>query len=444
MAASALRQSRTALGRPLITGRGEEAPADADPSPKSGGCGKAPFQLLLCNDEACEVLTPSGPGCDIRNELRARSLCELTWLERPRTALIVKKPNDAGAEATLCRVAAFLAAEGLTVLVEPAVHAATHGADGAASTWGPGEAARLGQVVDFCVSLGGDGTILWAAGLFARGVPPVISYAMGSLGFLTPFMPDDHPRSLRMLLAGEFQVTLRARLACRVIRAADAAAYDAASAASGEGDAAWSDSATHTVLNEVVVDRGPAHSLVELDCWCDGMPMTKMQADGIIVATPTGSTAYSLAAGGSMVHPGISAMLFTPICPHALSCRPLLLPDGVELRIRVPDTSRCTAWAAFDGRGRVELCRGDMLAVRVSPFPVPAVCSGTENEDWFRAAKTGLNWNMREAQKPHVQLPRTYSDTSMMLAANATPTPSGGRSPGESDSLKPPRPPPAA
>ena len=425
VAASALRQSRSALGRPTITGREvDEAPAETvSPTAECPPGSKAPFRLLVCNDDTCEVLLPSGPGCDIRNELRARSLVELAWLSRPRTALIIKKPNDEGAEAALCQVAAFLQGEGLSVLVEPAVHAATGGADGHASTWTVEEKETLGQRVDFVVCLGGDGTILWAAGLFARGVPPVISYAMGSLGFLTPFVVEDHHRSLRMVLNGEFQVTLRARLACRIIRAADAAAYDAAAAA---GDDGWAEGhASHTVLNEVVVDRGPSHSLVELDCWCDGMPMTKMQADGIIVATPTGSTAYSLAAGGSMVHPGISAMLFTPICPHALSSRPLLLPDGVELRIRVPLTSRCTAWAAFDGRGRRELHRGDTLAVRVSPFPVPAVCSGTENEDWFRAAKTGLNWNMREAQKPFVGLPRTYSDVSM-LHQGFTPTPSPG------------------
>ena len=228
----------------------------------------------MCNDDTCEVLLPSGPGCDIRNELRARSLVELAWLARPRTALIVKKPNDAGTEAALCAVAAFLHSEGVTALIEPGVHAATGGAHGMASTWTPEEASSLGSRVDFCVCLGGDGTILWAAGMFARGVPPVISYAMGSLGFLTPFVIEDHHRSLRMVLAGEFQVTLRARLACRIIRAADVAAYEAGDAA---GEAVWSDAAAHTVLNEVVVDRGPSHSLVELDCWCDGMPMTKMQ-----------------------------------------------------------------------------------------------------------------------------------------------------------------------
>lgn len=85
--------------------------------------------------------------------------------------------------------------------------------------------------------------------------------------------------------------------------------------------------------------------------------MTTVQADGLCVATPTGSTAYSLSAGGSLVHPEIPTLLITPICPHTLSFRPMLLPDSMELRICVPYNSRSTAWASFDGRGRVELRR---------------------------------------------------------------------------------------
>ena len=85
--------------------------------------------------------------------------------------------------------------------------------------------------------------------------------------------------------------------------------------------------------------------------------MTTVQADGLCVATPTGSTAYSLSAGGSLVHPEIPALLLTPICPHTLSFRPMLLPDSMELRICVPFNSRSTAWASFDGRGRIELKR---------------------------------------------------------------------------------------
>ena len=294
VAAGTLKQSRNALGRPRITvsdGAGEEAAL----APDSCCNGKAPtdkasFRLLLCNDETCEVLLPSGPSCTIRNPLRARSLVELRWLSPPRTVLVVKKPNDARAEQALCRVAAFLAREGLTVLVEPAVHEATEGAGGSASTWAAHEAATLAQRIDFCVSLGGDGTILWAAGLFREGVPPIISYALGSLGFLTPFVLEDHARSLRMVLAGEFAVTLRARLMCRVVRAAEAA-----SAATGE-DQAWSGNDVRMLLNEVVVDRGPSHSLVELDCFCDGMVrLPRAASAGVSDFLPT---AHDKDAGG--------------------------------------------------------------------------------------------------------------------------------------------------
>lgn len=126
------------------------------------------------------------------------------------------------------------------------------------------------------------------------------------------------------------------------------------------------------VLNDLVVDRGPSPfvSLLEVFGKYTGMRrehaalmagdehhLTTVQADGLTVSTPTGSTAYSLSAGGSLVHPQIPAILLTPICPHTLSFRPMLLPDSMELRICVPYNSRSTAWASFDGRGRVELKR---------------------------------------------------------------------------------------
>lgn len=134
------------------------------------------------------------------------------------------------------------------------------------------------------------------------------------------------------------------------------------------------------VLNDLVVDRGPspfvsllelfgkllslltsAHRPSEADIVGDEHHLTTVQADGLTVSTPTGSTAYSLSAGGSLVHPQIPALLITPICPHTLSFRPMLLPDSMELRICVPYNSRSTAWASFDGRGRVELKRKHTL-----------------------------------------------------------------------------------
>ena len=114
---------------------------------------------------------------------------------------------------------------------------------------------------------------------------------------------------------------------------------------------------TFEVLNDLVVDRGPSPYVSLLELFGDEHHMTTVQADGLCVATPTGSTAYSLSAGGSLVHPEIPALLISPICPHTLSFRPMLLPDSMELRIVVPYNSRSTAWASFDGRGRVELQR---------------------------------------------------------------------------------------
>lgn len=114
------------------------------------------------------------------------------------------------------------------------------------------------------------------------------------------------------------------------------------------------------VLNDLVVDRGPSPYVSQLELFGDEHHMTTVQADGLTVSTPTGSTAYSLSAGGSLVHPEIPAILITPICPHTLSFRPMLLPDSMELRICVPYNSRSTAWASFDGRGRVELRRASL------------------------------------------------------------------------------------
>ena len=109
---------------------------------------------------------------------------------------------------------------------------------------------------------------------------------------------------------------------------------------------------TFHVLNEAVIDRGPSPYLSAIELTCDGQYLTTVQGDGVIIATPTGSTAYSLAAGGSMVHPSVPAMLLTPICAHTLSFRPLMLPDSSVLSCAVPADSRATAWVCFDGKFR--------------------------------------------------------------------------------------------
>ena len=153
------------------------------------------------------------------------------------------------------------------------------------------------------------------------------------------------------------------------------------------------------VLNEVVVDRGSNPFLCKIECYERSRLITKVQADGVIVATPTGSTAYSTAAGGSMVHPNVPAMLFTPICPHSLSFRPVILPDSALLELKVPADARNNAWVSFDGKKRQQLSKGDSVRVQMSQHPMPTVNKSDQTDDWFSSLVRCLNWNDRMEQK---------------------------------------------
>lgn len=153
------------------------------------------------------------------------------------------------------------------------------------------------------------------------------------------------------------------------------------------------------VLNEVVIDRGPSPYLCNIDLFLDGKHITSVQGDGLIVSTPTGSTAYAVAAGASMIHPSVPAIMVTPICPHSLSFRPIVVPAGVELKISVSPDSRNTSWVSFDGRNRQELLHGDSLRVTTSIYPVPSICAQDQISDWFDSLAECLHWNVRKPQK---------------------------------------------
>ncbi|KAF9432295.1 hypothetical protein BGZ76_011008 [Entomortierella beljakovae] len=154
------------------------------------------------------------------------------------------------------------------------------------------------------------------------------------------------------------------------------------------------------VLNEVTVDRGSNAGMLLLELYVDGEPVTTILADGLVIATATGSTAYSLSIGGSLIHPDKNAIIISPIAPHSLTARPMILPGTRHLRIRVPDTSRSTAWASFDGRHRQELGRGDSVMITGSKYPAVTVCRRDQSTDWFHGLTQVLNWNSRAQQKP--------------------------------------------
>ncbi|KAJ3336394.1 hypothetical protein HDU93_002919 [Gonapodya sp. JEL0774] len=154
------------------------------------------------------------------------------------------------------------------------------------------------------------------------------------------------------------------------------------------------------VLNDLVVDRGPSPYMSQLELYGDDRLLTVVQADGLVISTPTGSTAYSLSAGGSVVHPEVPALLVTPICPHTLSFRPMMLPDSMELKILLPRDARTTAFCSFDGRHRIELRQGDYVTVTAGRFPCPTICATDQSEDWFEGLSRTLHWNERARQKP--------------------------------------------
>lgn len=176
---------------------------------------------------------------------------------------------------------------------------------------------------DLLVTLGGDGTILRGVSMFAnKQVPPVLAFSLGTLGFLLPFDFQEHKTVFEQVISSRAKCLHRTRLECQVVRR-------------GESVDTHNLSTSLHAMNDIFLHRGDSPHLANLDIFIDGDFMTRTTADGIAFATPTGSTAYSLSAGGSIVSPLVPCILLTPICPRSLSFRPLLLPHSSHIKVRI-------------------------------------------------------------------------------------------------------------
>ncbi|KAK6834918.1 ATP-NAD kinase [Apiospora arundinis] len=266
---------------------------------------------------------------------------------------------------------------------------------------------------DLVITLGGDGTVLYASWLFQRIVPPVVSFALGSLGFLTKFDFAEYESTLTTALKHGVTVSLRLRFEGTIMRSQKRRAPEVQDQDSisdlealqqrdlveeliGEekdDDHTHRPDGTYEILNEIVVDRGPNPTMSYTEVFADDEHFTSILADGVCISTPTGSTAYNLAAGGSLCHPENPVMLLTSICAHTLSFRPVILPDTIVLRIGVPYDARTNSWASFDGRERLEL-----FLVTTFPF-ASCVPQGRRGEDWVNSISGKLGWNTRQKQK---------------------------------------------
>jgi NAD+ kinase len=276
--------------------------------------------------------------------------------------------------------------------------------------WTPALCLERPEMFDLVVTLGGDGTVLYTSWLFQRIVPPVLAFSLGSLGFLTNFDFEQYKTQLNRVMGEQgMRVNLRMRFTCTIYRSGASSVMASSTASTTSLSTAAShhesndlqstkiEGETHEVLNELVIDRGPSSYVSSLDLYANDSLLTRISADGIILSTPTGSTAYSLSAGGSLVHPDIPAILLTPICPHTLSFRPMLLNDDMALKVAIPSTSRGGAFVSFDGKGRVELGRGDEVVVRASQYPFPTVMG--QPLEWFDSISRTLRWNTRAAEQ---------------------------------------------
>ena len=227
--------------------------------------------------------------------------------------------------------------------------------------------------LDVAVSLGGDGTMLRTVDLVAGAEVPVIGVNLGTLGYLTEVEPHHVEQALERFLAGDHEVESRMRMSVEV------------DAPSGAG----ATSCTVPALNEAVVGKTPTGQIVRVRVLVDGEQLTTYAADGIIIATPTGSTAYAWSAGGPIVSPDHAALLLTPVAPHMLFDRSLVLPPTSCIRLEV--ASGRAATLSVDGRNLGLLEEGDAVSCTVAPHPAKLVTFEPRNFLRILKAKFGLD-----------------------------------------------------
>lgn len=227
--------------------------------------------------------------------------------------------------------------------------------------------------LDVAVSLGGDGTMLRTVDLVAGDEVPVIGVNLGTLGYLTEVEPQHVEQALERFLAGDHEVESRMRLSVEV------------DAPSGAGPA----SCTVPALNEAVVGKTPTGQIVRVRVLIDGEQLTTYAADGIIIATPTGSTAYAWSAGGPIVSPDHAALLLTPVAPHMLFDRSLVLPPASCIRLEIASDRPATL--SVDGRNLGLLEEGDAVVCTVAPHPARVVTFEPRSFLRILKAKFGLD-----------------------------------------------------
>ena len=279
---------------------------------------------------------------------------------------IVTKTHEPAVKNALETLIRLLNKRGLEVLIDKRTDTA-----GMAGVFQSVSTAALPDSCDLVVSLGGDGTLLQSAGLIYPRDVPLVGVNLGRLGFLTDLAQVDASSGLSAVLDGHYVSEERAVLGCEIVRGGEVVASE-------DG------------LNDVVVQKWNTARLITLETYVDGKFLHSQRADGMIVATPTGSTAYSLSGGGPILDPQVGALVLVPICPHTLTNRPIVVSDSVQIEIHVATEREDESCVTCDGNSIQDLLPGDH--VRVFRRKQSITLLHPANYDHFATLRAKLNW----------------------------------------------------
>ena len=279
---------------------------------------------------------------------------------------ITGKPNDAAVIDTIRKLIKRLEAHALEVSLDEAVGMAAESGGGRVMD----SLASLASRIDLLIVVGGDGTLLHAAKIVAPHAVPVLGVNRGRLGFLVDVSPDRFDEIVRVI-DGEMRVEERLMLEARVLD--NGSIIDSSPA-----------------LNEVVLQRWNTSRMIEFETWIDGEPCNRHRSDGLIVSTPTGSTAYALSGGGPIMHPGINAVALVPISPHPLSNRPLVISAGSRIEVRVEPESIDQVHVSCDSQSDLALTGDARLEIVASPHKLRLV--HPPGHRYFDILRAKLHW----------------------------------------------------
>ena len=275
-----------------------------------------------------------------------------------RSVGIIVKPNHAEAWQTGIELCAWLRKHGIEQIGKPYCESK------------PSESAEFHAKVDLIVVLGGDGTMISTARLIGDSEVLVLGINYGSLGYLTEFRIEEMFPALEAILAGEYDIDRRVML-------------DAEQWRVGERMAAG------RILNDVVINKAALARIIKIDVMLNGLFVNTFSADGLIVSTPTGSTAYNLSAGGPIVYPSMNAVVLTPICPFTLTNRPIVVPDTAEIEIKLENENEGVV-LTFDGQTGYTMEAQDRVVIRKSKTTFNLVQPA--NRNYFDVLRDKLKW----------------------------------------------------